>query len=109
MRVMLLTLLGSSFLLAPMAATQQGGAADLCQELRVYAEKKAAEPPKGEKAAEQGKPAGGNRGDSEGSGTQGGGSTNQSSSTDTSKQASAPPTAPVSSGDRKSTRLNSSH
>ena len=52
-RIMLTLLLGSTSLLADMAAAPQGGAADLCQELLAYAEKKAAEPPKKDEAAGQ--------------------------------------------------------
>lgn len=95
MRSFMLTLLGSSLFLAPVAAAQQGGAADLCRELQVYAEKKAAEPPKGDSGEGKGEAT---RVDNRNSGTQGGGSTNHSASSNTAKQDSAAPTAPVSSG-----------
>lgn len=96
MRTVVVALLGSTFFFTHMAAAQQNGAADLCRELLAYAEKKAAEPPKGDtgqagKAEEM-------RGDRRSPGTQGGGSSNRSTSSDTSGQSSAAPTAPVSTG-----------
>lgn len=96
-----------SFLLASPALGQTGnpasgstGAADLCQELLAYAEKKAAEPPKdGSRDQAAALPAAPPpRRDDAGSGTQGGGSVGPSSSADTSSQGGAPTTTPIAPG-----------
>jgi hypothetical protein len=107
-------LFGSSALIAVSALAQTGaplstapattarpeaGAADLCQELLAYAEKKSAESPEplaGQASAPAAAPL--PRGDEPATGTQGGGSVGPSTSTNTSSQAAAPPTVPVSSG-----------
>lgn len=74
-------------------------AADLCQEMQAYAEKKASEPPKPAQAATGGSAATTPlRKDGEASGTQGGGTTGPSTSGSTSTQSSPPTTAPTSSG-----------
>lgn len=76
------------------------GAADLCQELLAYAEKKAAEPPKDGGGAQAATlpAAPPPRRDDAGSGTQGGGSVGPSASADTSSQEGAPTTVPVAPG-----------
>ena len=81
------------------AAQSESGAADLCQELLAYAEKKASEPPK-PSAVQTSAPAAAGlpRANGRATGTQGGGSVSPDSSANVSAQAAVPPTAPVSSG-----------
>lgn len=100
-KALLAVLLGATALAAgPAGAQQQGGAADLCQELLAYAEKKASEPPKEQQNQASGPAAAPQpREDGHQTGTQGGGSVNSTSSSNTSSQGgSAPTTAPATSG-----------
>jgi hypothetical protein len=92
-------LFGSSALIAGAALAQKAGPADVCQELLIYAEMKATQPPVSP-PGQASTPAGAAlpRADGQATGTQGGGSTSPSSSSNMRSQAATPPTAPIGTG-----------
>jgi hypothetical protein len=101
-RALVATLCGTLVALASASSAQTAapeGAANLCQELLAYAEKKAAEPPKAEGGQAAGMAAAPPpRRETEGSGTQGGGSVGPNASADTRSQGAAPTTTPTAPG-----------